>query len=395
LLRLWRRRGARRARLSAKLTRLTQAAAGLGTAAGYSGYGAEQGQGQLREALAAAFYPARAGHSGAGAGGACRSHAPLQGLVSARELFVSDGSKCDITRLQLMLGAGQRVALQDPSYPAYVDSAVILGQAAAFDARSAQYGGIVYMPCTPDNAFFPDLTAAEGASVIFFCSPNNPTGNAATRAQLTQLVAFAKRTGALIIYDAAYALYIDSPDCPRTIYEIPGAAEVAIETCSFSKYAGFTGVRLGWTVVPEALRYADGSPVIADWNRIMTTCFNGASNVAQAGGLACVQPEGLAAMRTLVAFYKANARIICDALAALGLEVYGGTDAPYVWARFPGRASWDVFAEVLEGANVVTTPGSGFGPAGEGFLRFSSFGHREDVLEAVRRLEAHFSKQAK
>lgn len=186
---------------------------------------------------------------------------------------------------------------------------------------------------------------------------------------------------------------------------------MAIETCSFSKYAGFTGVRLGWTVVPEALRYADGTPVIGDWNRIMTTCFNGASNVAQAGGLACVQPAGLAAMAELVSFYKGNAKIIYDALQALGLPVYGGTDAPYVWVHFPGRSSWEVFTEILEKANVVTTPGSGFGPAvrvpahalrciaarrararltrpaqGEGFIRISSFGHREDVLEAVDRL---------
>ena len=299
---------------------------------------------------------------------------------------MSDGSKCDLTRLQLMFGPGKTIALQDPSYPAYVDSSVISGQTNGFDPASSQYGNIVYMPCNPANGFFPDLHAAEKADLIFFCSPNNPTGNAATRAQLTELVAFAKRTGAIIIYDAAYAIYIDRADCPKTIYEIEGAAEVAIETCSFSKYAGFTGVRLGWTVVPEALRYADGAPVIADWNRIMTTCFNGASNVAQAGGLACVQPAGLAAMRDLVTFYKGNAKIIYDALAALGLAVYGGTDAPYVWVHFPGQKSWDVFTRLLEEANVVTTPGSGFGPAGEGFVRISSFGHREDVEEAVKRL---------
>jgi len=313
-------------------------------------------------------------------------------MIKPSELFVSDGSKCDITRLQLMFGPGKTIALQDPSYPAYVDSSVIMGQTQGFNAASSQYGNIVYMPCQPANGFFPDLTAASSADIIFFCSPNNPTGNAATRTQLEQLVAFAKRTGAIIIYDAAYAIYIDRPDCPKTIYEIPGAHEVAIETCSFSKYAGFTGVRLGWTVVPEALRYADGTPIISDWNRIMTTCFNGASNVAQAGGLACLHPEGLAAMRQLVSFYKENARIIRDALAKCGLTVYGGSDAPYVWVHFPGRKSWDVFADILEKANVVTTPGSGFGPAGEGFIRISSFGHREDVLEACARLTKVFAK---
>jgi len=182
------------------LTR-AQAAAGLGTVEGYSGYGAEQGQGALREALAAAFYPARAARGPR----ARRSRAAAQGLVKASELFVSDGSKCDITRLQLLLGPGRRIALQDPSYPAYVDSSVIVGQTRGFDSASGQYGNIAYLPCTPQNGFFPDLAAAEGADVIFFCSPNNPTGNAATREQLTQLVAFAKRTGALVIYDAACA----------------------------------------------------------------------------------------------------------------------------------------------------------------------------------------------
>ena len=306
---------------------------------------------------------------------------------------MSDGSKCDITRLQLMFGSEKAIAVQDPSYPAYVDSAVILGQTQGYDAGLKQYNNIVYMPCTPANSFFPRLEAAAKADIIFFCSPNNPTGNAATRAQLTELVAFAKRTGAIVIYDAAYAIYISRDDCPKTIYEIPGAAEVAIETCSFSKYAGFTGVRLGWTVVPSALRYSDGTPVINDWNRIMTTCFNGASNIAQAGGLACLQPEGLAAMRELVAFYKENAAIIRNGLQSVGLTVYGGSDAPYVWAHFPGRSSWDVFTEILEGANVVTTPGSGFGPAGEGFIRFSSFGHREDVVEAVSRLTKHLGSK--
>ena len=268
-----------------------------------------------------------------------------------------------------------------------MDSSVIMGQTDGYDAAASQYGNIVYLPCTPANGFFPDLDAASGADVIFFCSPNNPTGNAASREQLTQLVAFARRTGAVIVYDAAYAIYIEDAAVPRSIYEIPGAETCAIETCSFSKYAGFTGVRLGWTVVPEALRYADGTPVIADWNRIMTTCFNGASNVAQAGGLACLQPAGLQAMHETVAFYKRNAAIISDALAAIGLEVHGGRDAPYVWVRFPGgRSSWATFEHILAHAHVVTTPGSGFGPAGEGFVRISAFGHREDVLEAVGRL---------
>jgi len=206
-------------------------------------------------------------------------------------------------------------------------------------------------------------------------------------------VAFARKNGSILIYDAAYALYISNPDCPKTIYEIPGAEEVAIETCSFSKYAGFTGVRLGWTVVPKALKYADGSLVHTDWNRMMTTCFNGASNIAQAGGLASVQPEGFREMMGLVAFYKENAAILKACFQDMGFKVYGGSDAPYVWVGFPGKASWDVFAEILEKCNIVTTPGSGFGPGGEGFVRASAFGSRADIQEAVRRFQGAFGKK--
>jgi LL-diaminopimelate aminotransferase len=241
------------------------------------------------------------------------------------------------------------------------------------------------MRCTPETDFFPDLATTPRTDLIFFCSPNNPTGAAATRAQLEALVAFAKQNGSIIIYDAAYALFISDPDCPRTIFEIPGADECAIETCSFSKYAGFTGVRLGWTVVPEALRYADGAPVIADFNRIMTTVFNGASSVAQAGGLACLADEGFAEMEGLVAFYKENAAILRTTFESMGFTVHGGTNAPYVWVGFPGRKSWDVFAEILDKCDIVTTPGSGFGPGGEGFVRASAFGHRADIEEAVAR----------
>lgn len=299
------------------------------------------------------------------------------------EIFISDGSKCDIGRLQMMFGRDVTVALQDPAYPVYVDSSVIMGMTGGFDGEG--FEGITYMKCTPETDFFPDLSTAPRTDLIFFCSPNNPTGAAATRAQLTELVAFAKKNGSIIIYDAAYALFISNPDCPRTIFEIPGAEECAMETCSFSKYAGFTGVRLGWTVVPEKLRYADGAPVIADFNRIMTTVFNGASSVTQAGGLACLQDAGYAEMQDLVKFYKENAQILRSTFESMGFTVHGGTDAPYVWVGFPGRKSWDVFAEILDKCDIVTTPGSGFGPGGEGFVRASAFGHRADVEEAVAR----------
>lgn len=350
--------------------RLAEYAAGLGTPGGYSGYGDEQGLTALRERLAAVVY---------------------RDAVAADEVFVSDGAKCDIGRLQLLFGRDVAVAVQDPSYPVYVDGSVIIGAAGPYDdggaGGHAGYAGISYLPCTPENGFFPDLTALPTDGVVFFCSPNNPTGAVATHAQLGELVAAALRTGSVIVYDAAYAEYIRDPGLPRSIFEVDGARECAIEVNSFSKPVGFTGVRLGWTVVPRELRFADGSSVNADWNRLCTTVFNGASNIAQHGGLAALEPDGLAEMRTLTDFYLGNAHLIRRTLEGLGVTCVGGDNAPYVWAHFPGRASWDVFTEILERCHVVTTPGSGFGPAGEGFVRFSAFGHRGDVEEACRRLE--------
>ncbi|KAI3975573.1 hypothetical protein MKX01_002405 [Papaver californicum] len=312
----------------------------LSTLEGYSGYGAEQGEKKLRAAIASTYY----GDLG----------------IEDSDIFVSDGAKCDISRLQLLFGANVSIAVQDPSYPAYVDSGVILGQTGQFDKDVEKYGNIEYMRCNPENGFFPDLSSTSKTDIIFFCSPNNPTGAAATREELTQLVQFAKKNGSIIVYDSAYGMYI-ADDSPRSIYEIPGAKEVAIETSSFSKYAGFTGVRLGWTVVPKELLFSDGFPVAKDFNRI--------------------------AMRDVIGFYKENTEIIMDTFNSLGFKVYGGKNAPYVWVHFPGQSSWDVFAEILEKTHVVTTPGSGFGPGGEGFVRVSSFGHRANVLEAAKRFK--------
>ena len=348
---------------------MAKAAEGMGTLEGYSGYGAEQGQPALRQAICDRLYKA-------------------VGRKSS-EIFVSDGSKCDIGRLQMMFGNNVTVALQDPAYPVYVDSSVIMGMTGDFN--SVGFDGVTYMKCLPENDFFPNLEAVPRTDVIFFCSPNNPTGAAATRSQLTELVSFAKRNGSIIVYDAAYALFISDPDCPKTIFEIPGAEDCCIETCSFSKYAGFTGVRLGWTVVPEQLRYADGTQVMNDFTRIMTTVFNGASKISQAGGLACLEDEGWKEMVDLVNFYKENAVILRNTFKEMGFTVYGGDNAPYVWVGFPGRKSWDVFAEILEKCDIVTTPGSGFGPAGESFVRASAFGHRENILEAVERLKKVYS----
>ncbi|KAH7421320.1 hypothetical protein KP509_13G050800 [Ceratopteris richardii] len=350
---------------------MEEKARSLSTSEGYSGYGAEQGEKPLRAAIAKRIY------------------SDLN--IKETEIFVSDGAKCDISRLQLLFGPDVSVAVQDPSYPAYVDTSVMVGQTGGFLTNVQQYDKIGYMKCTPDNDFFPDLKSVPRKDIIYFCSPNNPTGAAASRSQLEQLVAFAKENGSIIVYDSAYAIYM-SDDSPRSIYEIPGARQVAIETGSFSKYAGFTGVRLGWTVVPDELLYSDGFPVINDFNRVMCTCFNGASNIAQAGGLACLSTEGWKAMNEVVDFYKENTRILVDTFKSLGFNTFGGTNAPYVWVQFPGRNSWDVFAEILEKAHIVTTPGSGFGPAGEGFIRASAFGNRKNILEASKRLKDLFAK---
>ena len=228
--------------------------------------------------------------------------------------------------------------------------------------------------------------------MIYFCSPNNPTGAVSDRAQLSLLVEAAISKGCIIIFDAAYSEFIRDPSLPKTIYKIEKAEQCAIEVNSFSKPAGFTGVRLGWSVVPKALKYASGESVNADWNRIAGTIFNGASNIAQAGGIAALDDEGLQEIRALTDFYLGNAKLIREALQKLGVTCIGGDNSPYIWAHFPGRDSWEVFAEILEKCHVVTTPGAGFGPAGQSFVRFSAFGHRADVEEACKRLATKLSK---
>ena len=343
-------------------------ARGLGTASGYSGYGDEQGNTELREKIAEVLY---------------------KGMANADEIFISDGAKCDIARVQTLFGRKTPIAVQDPAYPVYVDGSVIVG--AAGKAGKKGYKGVTYLPCTAENKFFPDLSVIQPNSLIYFCSPNNPTGATATKEQLKKLVAFANKNGCIIIFDAAYYAFIRNPALPKTIYEIPGARKCAIEINSFSKLAGFTGVRLGWSVVPSTLKFADGSSVRDDWNRVMTTLFNGASNIAQAGGLAALDEVGRKETKQLVDYYLENAKLMQEALtgknfADAGVKVYYTGDSPYLWVYFPKYKSWDIFDKILNECNVVTTPGSGFGPAGEGYLRFSAFGHRKDVNEACKRL---------
>ena len=347
---------------------LVDFAKGLGTKEGYSGYGFEQGSIKLREQIAEKIY-----HS----------------TFSADEIFISDGAKCDIGRLQLLFGDKCTIAVQDPSYPAYVDTSVIVGQTGDFDKVSNQYQGITYLKCTPENNFFPKLETKT--DLIYFCSPNNPTGAVATKEQLQELVSFAKKQKSIIIFDTAYALYIKDAALPKSIYEIPGAKEVAIEINSFSKIAGFTGVRLGWCVIPEELKYDDGKSVKEDWDRLISTFFNGASNIAMSGGIAALSDEGLNEMRQTMDGYLDNAKLIETTLKSLKFETFGCL-TPFVWTKFPGRDSWDVFNEIMEKAHIIVTPGSGFGQSGNGFIRFSAFGHKEDIEEACRRLKKVFSK---
>ncbi|MDR2478526.1 MAG: LL-diaminopimelate aminotransferase [Treponema sp.] len=351
---------------------LVEGARRLGTAETYTGY-QDEGLPELRKKISEVFY---------------------SGKFSIEEIFISDGAKCDIGRLQLLFGAGAKIAVQDPSYPVYVDGSVLIGTAGGSVQRASGagtgtvYDRITYLPCTAANNFFPELSRLPSNGIIYFCSPNNPTGAVADRRQLQTLVETALKKKSIIIFDAAYSEYIRDPALPKSIYEIEGSRQCAIEVNSFSKQAGFTGVRLGWTVVPRELKYETGESVNAGWNRVCSTIFNGASNIAQAGGLAALDETGLKEISGLTDFYLGNAKLIRETLSICNINCKGGDNAPYIWAHFPGRDSWEVFSEILEKCQIVTTPGAGFGPAGESFIRFSAFGHRPDVEEACARLAA-------
>jgi len=352
------------------LNGLVEGAKRLGTQEGYIGYGPEQGQAALREKIATVLY---------------------NDLIDPSEVYVSDGAKCDIMRVQQMFGPKVISAVQDPSYPVYVDTSVMMGQTGNQDPETMQYDNIVYMKCGPENGFFPDYANLPRADVVYLCSPNNPTGAAATKEQLTGIVKLCKERGSILVFDAAYAPFIRSKDVPKSIFEIEGAKDCAIEVNSFSKYAGFTGVRLGWTVVPAGLKYSDGSLVRDDFNRVMTTAFNCASCIVQAGGLACLDEEGQKEISELIDYYLENAKVLRDTFEELGYPVHGGVDAPYIFVELDG-SSWDAFNMILEKAQVVTIPGAGFGPGGEGFLRLSAFAPKDSVIEACKRLEVTMKK---
>ncbi|HEX5797955.1 MAG TPA: LL-diaminopimelate aminotransferase [Candidatus Saccharimonadales bacterium] len=333
----------------------------------YSGYGDEMGSLSLREALV--------------------GHYKRYGVeLEPDEFFISDGAKSDSANIQSIFSDDTVMAVQDPVYPVYVDSAVIGGRTGEYE--DGRYGGIVYMDCTEKNGFFPDVPNQK-VDLIYLCSPNNPTGMVASKEQLKKFVDYARANEAVIVFDSAYAAFISDSSLPRSIYEIEGAETCAIEINSFSKLAGFTGVRLGWTIVPHRLSIEGTAPgeVQSLWKRRQSTMFNGASNVVQSGGVAVLSKEGQKETQKLIDYYMENAKIIREGLSDSGLDVFGGVNAPYVWAKTPdGLNSWEFFDKLMNEANVVGTPGSGFGSRGEGFFRLSAFGARADIKEAVKRI---------
>ena len=345
----------------------------MATRATFRGYGPEQGYEFLRTAIAQNEFRAK-------------------GLdVADDEIFVSDGSKCDCGAILDILGHQNKLAISDPVYPVYVDTNVMVGHTGEADANGA-YAGLIYLPCTPENGFIPE-PPAEHVDVIYLCSPNNPTGAAATRAQLEAWVKYALAHKAIILFDAAYEAYISAPDVPHSIYEIPGARECAIEFRSFSKHGGFTGVRCAYTVVPKSLKAANAKgeflPLHPLWNRRMSTKFNGVSYIVQRGAEALFSPEGKAQVAALIEHYMGNAKILREGAAKAGLTVYGGVNAPYIWVKTPaGVGSWQAFDKILTEANVVITPGAGFGSKGEGYFRISAFNSRANAEEVAKRIQA-------
>jgi len=304
------------------------------------------------------------------------------------EIFVSDGTKCDTGNFQEIFSARNVIAVTDPVYPVYVDTNVMAGRTGNAK-NNGKYTGIVYMPCTAENGFVPKLPA-EKVDLIYLCYPNNPTGAVATKKQLTKWVDYARNNKAVILFDAAYEAFISDKSIPHSIYEITGAKDVAVEFRSFSKTAGFTGLRCAFTVVPKQLKAykTDGRAVDINplWNRRHCTKFNGVSFVTQAAAAAVYTTEGKKQIRQTIDLYMANAALICSSLTELGYEVYGGINAPYVWLKTPnGVSSWDFFDRLLQEANVVGTPGAGFGAAGEGYFRLSAFNNLENVKEAMSR----------
>jgi LL-diaminopimelate aminotransferase len=356
-------------------TAMIKAVEEMSDRATFKGYGPEQGYGWLREKIAAHDFQSRG----------CE--------VELDEIFISDGSKCDTGNILDIFGSDNAIAVTDPVYPVYVDTNVMAGNTGSANDKG-EFEGLVYLPITAQNNFTAEIPSQK-VDLIYLCFPNNPTGATATKEHLKAWVDYAKANDSIIFFDAAYEAFITDPQLPHSIYEIEGARDCAIEFRSFSKNAGFTGTRCALTVVPKTLtaKAADGSDVELWklWNRRQSTKFNGVSYIVQRGAEAVYSEEGQVQIKALVSFYMENAKIIREQLTAAGLAVYGGVNAPYVWVQTPnGLSSWDFFDKLLNTVNVVGTPGSGFGAAGEGYFRISAFNSRENVEEAMKRITEKF-----
>ena len=345
----------------------------MGTAEGFHGYGPEQGYPFLREAIAQYDYAAR-------------------GMdIQPDEIFVSDGAKSDCGNIGDIFGVDNVVAVCDPVYPVYVDTNAMAGRAGEYQEELGKWSKLIYMPCVEENGFSPE-PPKEKADLIYLCFPNNPTGAVATKEQLKVWVDYANQNGSVILYDSAYEAFITREDIPHSIFEIEGARTCAIEFRSFSKTAGFTGNRCAYTVVPKELERG-GTKLNTMWNRRQTTKFNGVPYIVQRGAAAIYTPEGHKQIMENIAYYHNNAKIIRDGLTAAGLECFGGVDAPYIWLKTPDHmGSWDFFDLVLDKANVATTPGAGFGPSGEGYIRLTAFGETEATRQAVERIKTMLAK---
>ncbi|MCV3213321.1 LL-diaminopimelate aminotransferase [Plectonema radiosum NIES-515] len=356
-------------------TAMIKAVEEMGDRSTFKGYGPEQGYAWLREKIALHDFESRG----------CE--------VDASEIFISDGSKCDTGNILDIFGNDNAIAVTDPVYPVYVDTNVMAGHTGAANDKG-EFEGFVYLPITAENNFTAEIPDKK-IDLIYLCFPNNPTGATATKEHLKAWVDYAKSNNSIIFFDAAYEAFITDSQIPHSIYEIEGARDCAIEFRSFSKNAGFTGTRCALTVVPKTLKgkAADGSDVELWklWNRRQSTKFNGVSYIVQRGAEAVYSEEGIAQTKALVNFYMDNAKIIREQLTAAGLQVYGGVNAPYVWVKTPNNlSSWDFFDKLLQTVNVVGTPGSGFGAAGEGYFRISAFNSRENVEEAMKRITEKF-----
>ena len=350
----------------------------MGKAETFHGYAPDLGYEFLRNAIAENDYKARG----------CD--------IAPDEIFVSDGAKCDCGNIQEIFSLDNKIAVCDPVYPVYVDSNVMAGRTGTYDPKSETWSDVIYMPCLAENGFAPELPK-ETPDLIYLCFPNNPTGATITKAQLQEWVDYANKVGAVILYDAAYEAYISEPDVPHSIYECEGARTCAIEFRSFSKQGGFTGVRCGYVVIPRELHGYDseGNKVSISrlWSRRTSTKFNGASYIVQRGAAALFTMEGMAQTAALISHYLGNASLLLNACRQAGMRVWGGENAPYVWVQCPdGLDSWQMFDKMLHEANVVITPGSGFGSRGEGFFRISAFNSRENVDEVCRRIHSLFAR---